>query len=97
MGSLFNFSTLITPRVMKFLFVAGVIVNALLTLGVISAGFNYGAGIGFVALVFSVPLFFIGVISSRVFCECILVMFMIRSELAHMRQNLTPASLNSNP
>jgi hypothetical protein len=96
MGSLFNFNTLITPRVMKLLFVVGVVVTGLLSLAIIKAGFSFGAGMGFLALFLAAAFFFVGVITSRVSCECILVMFMIRSELAHLRQNLTPGSLNSN-
>lgn len=97
MGSLFNFNTLITPRVMKLLFVVGVVFTGLLSLAIVKTGFSFGAAAGFLGLFVAAAFFFVGVITSRVSCECILVMFMIRSELAHMRQSLTSASLNSNP
>ena len=102
MGALFNFNTLITPRVMKLLFFVGVIVSGLGSLGVIGAGLTYARMLGgggmsslFVVIV-AIVMFFVGVIASRVSCECILVMFMIRSELAHMRQTLAPAASPSN-
>lgn len=102
MGSLFNFNTLITPRVMKLLFAVGVVVSALVSLGLVSAGLSYahyfGSGIGgLFIIVLAIVLFFIGVITSRVSCECILVMFMIRSELAHMRQTLASAPAAPHP
>jgi len=101
MGALFNFNTLITPRVMKLLFAAGVVVSALMALGLISAGLELahsfgGALLSLLVVIFAIAAFFIGVIASRVSCECILVMFMIRSELAHMRQNFASAAAPSN-
>lgn len=102
MGALFNFNTLITPRVMKLLFAVGVIVSAILSLVLISAGLSFAHSFGggllsLVIVVLAVAGFFIGVIASRVSCECILVMFMIRSELAHMRQTLAPAPAAPHP
>lgn len=101
MGSLFNFNTLITPRVMKLLFAVGVVFSGLMALGLISAGLSFAHSFGgsimsLFVIIFAIAAFFVGVIASRVSCECILVMFMIRSELAHMRQNLAPASPPSN-
>ncbi|GEM_PF-3824854 len=101
MGALFNFNTLITPRVMKLLFAVGVVVSALTALALVKAGLSFadsfgGAFLSLLTIIFAIATFFIGVIASRVSCECILVMFMIRSELAHLRQNLTAAPVNSN-
>ena len=101
MGALFNFNTLITPRVMKLLFAVGVVASGLTALALASAGLSFansfgGAFLSLLIIIFAIATFFIGVIASRVSCECILVMFMIRSELAHLRQNFTAAPVNSN-
>jgi hypothetical protein len=101
MGALFNFNTLITPRVMKLLFAVGVVASGLTALVLASAGLSFahsfgGAFLSLLTIIFAIATFFIGVIASRVSCECILVMFMIRSELAHLRQNFTAAPVNSN-
>ena len=101
MGALFNFNTLITPRVMKLLFAVGVVISGLASLGLIGAGLEFahsfgGALLSLLVILFAVAAFFVGVIASRVSCECILVMFMIRSELAHLRQNISAAPVTSN-
>jgi len=102
MGSLFNFNTLITPRVMKLLFFFCVLLNGLISLGLLGSGLSMahsfgGAVLSLAVIIGAIVWFFIGVIVSRVSCECILVMFMIRSELAHLRQNLTLDALQVAP
>jgi hypothetical protein len=96
MGSLFNFNSLITPRVMRLLFGVGVLISGLVSLGIIGAGLamarTFGSALlSLLVIVLALVGFCIGVIASRVSCECILVMFMIRSELAHIRQTMATA------
>lgn len=90
LSRLFKFDTLITPSILKFCFYFGVVVFALLSLGVIGSGlkimdYSFIAGIGYI--LGGIILFFAGVVFSRVSTEMVLVLFMVRDELAWQRES----------
>jgi len=94
---LFKFDSLITPTIIKFLFYIGVvgsIIGALVTIvsGIGLMQYEAMAGLGYI--VAGVVLILVGIIVSRVLTEMILVLFMIRDELAWQRQQSqgTPAA-----
>ena len=95
---LFNFDSLITPSIAKFLFYLGVAASVLGAFGVIGTGFSFMhyqtmLGLGYIVAGLIIILF--GIVASRVATEMILVVFMIRDELAWQRQHTqdSPANL----
>jgi hypothetical protein len=79
LGSIFDFSftEFITIRIIKFLFILGIIFAAIGTLVLIVTGFSNGIGAGILSLVLSPLIFLIYVLLARVWCEMILVVFRI--------------------
>ena len=86
---LFKFDSLITPSIIKVLFyigVAGSVLGALVTIvsGIEIMSYQPMLGLGYI--VGGLLLILLGIVGSRVFTEMILVLFMIRDELAWQRQ-----------
>lgn len=78
-GSLFDvsFSSFVTSKLIKVVYVLWMILSALLTIGVIVAGFGRSTGLGILALVLSPVAFFLCLILGRVYCELVIVLFRI--------------------
>jgi Domain of unknown function (DUF4282) len=73
----FSFTEMITPKVIKLIYVLLVAVSGLITLGIIIAGFSQGVAAGLLTLILS-PLFFLWfVFWSRVYLEFIIAYFHI--------------------
>jgi hypothetical protein len=79
LGSIFDlsFTEFITIRIIKFLFVLGIILAAIGTLLLIVTGFSNGIGVGILSLVLSPLIFLVYVLLARIWCEMIIVMFRI--------------------
>ena len=79
LGSIFDlsFTEFITIRIIKFLFILGIIFAAIGTLLLIVTGFSNGIGVGILSLVLSPLIFLVYVLLARVWCEMIIVMFRI--------------------
>jgi len=79
LGSIFDlsFTEFITIRIIKFLFILGIILAALGTLLLIVTGFSKGIGAGILSLVLSPLIFLIYVLLARIWCEMIIVIFRI--------------------
>lgn len=89
MMHLFKFDTLITPSIIKFMFYFGVVLSAIGALATIGSGLaimKYQPMAAFAYIIGGLIVALIGVIMSRVFSELVLVLFMIRDELAWQRQ-----------
>ena len=90
MMRLFKFDSLITPSIIKFVFYLGIAGSALGALSVIGSGLSlmrYQGALGFALILGGLALILVGIVVSRVTTEVILVLFMIRDELAWQRQN----------
>ena len=91
MSRLFSFDTLITPGIIRFLFYVGVVLSCLFGLVLITAGNNimgmFGQSMGGLSFIIGIIAAFVGILVSRVLAEMILVVFMIRDELAWQRQS----------
>jgi ABC-type uncharacterized transport system fused permease/ATPase subunit len=88
---LFKFDSLITPSILKFVFYTGVVLSVLGALSVIASGFKlmeYQFVLGLAYIVGGLILTLVGIVVSRVVTEMMLVIFMIRDELAWQRQNV---------
>jgi hypothetical protein len=89
LGSLFDysFSSFITSRIIKVLYVLTTIVVALWTLLLVLAAFNVSSGLGLVTLVIIGPLFFLfAMIYARVGLELLMVIFRIHEDVRELNQ-----------
>ena len=79
LGSIFDlsFTEFITIRIIKFLFILGIIFAAIGTLLLIVTGFSNGIGAGILSLVLSPLIFLVYVLLARIWCEMIIVIFRI--------------------
>ena len=79
LGSSFDlsFTEFITIRIIKFLFILGIIFAAIGTLLLIVTGFSNGIGAGILSLVLSPLIFLVYVLLARIWCEMIIVIFRI--------------------
>ena len=87
-GSLFDysFSSFITPRIIKILYVLATIVISLWTLFLIVAAFNVSDGAGGGMLLIGGPLFFLfSMIYARVFLELVIAFFRINGNVQEIR------------
>ncbi len=73
----FSFTEFVTPRIISFIFIAGVVLIGISTLGVIFSGFAADTAYGFVMLLLSPISFLLVVIMLRVYLELIIVLFKI--------------------
>jgi heme A synthase len=72
----FSFNQFVTIKMVKVLYLLSMLSAGVMALSLIIAGFNASVGLGIFALLIGAPLiFFLIVISSRVFLEMILVVF----------------------
>jgi hypothetical protein len=78
-ASLFDisFSSFVTSKLIKVVYVLWMVIAALLAIGVIVAGFGQSTGSGILALVLSPVAFFLYLILGRVYCELVIVLFRI--------------------
>jgi len=84
----FSFSTFITSRVIKILYILFVLGATLAALTMIIGGFARGAGTGLFTLLIGAPLvFLIWVIGARVSLEIIIVIFRIGEDLSEMKKH----------
>ena len=79
-----SFSEFVTTRVIKVLFIIGVVFAALGTLAVIVGGFSAGMGRGLVILILSPLLFLLYVLMARIWCEMVIVIFRIAENTSRM-------------
>ena len=87
-GSLFDysFSSFITPRIIKILYVLATILISLWTLFLIVAAFNVSEGTGGAMLLIGGPLFFLfSMIYARVFLELVIAFFRINGNVQEIR------------
>jgi len=94
-GSLFDysFSSFITSRIIKVLYVLTTIVAALWTLAIILIAFNASSTLGILALLIGGPIFFvITMIYARVGLELLMVIFRIHENVQEINQRAGGAS-----
>lgn len=92
MGELFNmdFTSFITVRLIKVLFILSIVVFGLIGLGMLISGFGmmaFSKGTGLMTIVLAPIVFFIGVIYSRMFLELAIVLFRIESNTAVLKKD----------
>lgn len=92
LGLLFDlsFTEFITTRIIKIIFVLGIIFSAIGALAVLFGAFSRGFGAGVLALIYSPILFLLWVLGSRIWCELIIVMFRIAENTSRMVKQNSP-------
>jgi hypothetical protein len=93
---LLKFDSLITPSIIKIIFYIGVVLSILGALTIVLSGLammRFSIIMGFGYIFGGLIAVLVGIVFSRVTAEMILVVFMIRDELAWQRQQRqgTPA------
>lgn len=84
----YSFSSFVTPRIIKVLYVLATIAISLWTLFLIVAAFNVSDGAGGVMLVIGGPLFFLfSMIYARVFLELVIAFFRINGNVQEIRDD----------
>ena len=78
-GLLFDwdFTSFITKKLVRLLYMVGVAAAGLMALSVIVSGFSLGAGSGLLALILSPILFLVAVAVMRIQLELVIVLFRI--------------------
>jgi hypothetical protein len=87
-GSLFDFSfsSFITPKIIKILFVIGLVLTAIFTLLIIIFAFISGIVSGVFALIFSPVIFLLYVLAVRIYLELLIVIFRIQDDIAKIAE-----------
>ena len=82
-----SFTSFVTTKLIKVLFVLLIVICALMALGIAASGFSRDTGAGVLSLVIVAPIvFFLGVIYSRVLLEIIIVIFRMAEHLAEIAE-----------
>ena len=87
LASLFDmsFTSFVTTKLIKVLYVLGILGAGLMALSIATSGFARGAGTGLLALIIVAPIvFFLCVIYSRVILELIIVVFRVAEHVAEI-------------
>ncbi len=80
----FSFSDFITIKLIKILYILGIIFSGIAAIMVIVNGFNISAGAGIIFLILSPLFFLLYVILVRVWLEIIIVIFRIAENTKQM-------------
>jgi hypothetical protein len=81
----FSFTTLITSKVIKFLYGLSMVGAGLGALGFIIGGFSHSVALGVVMLIIGAPLYFLlVVIYARVFLEIMMAVFQMADHVAEI-------------
>lgn len=85
-GMLFDlsFTEFVTTRIIKFLFIIGVVFAAIGTIAFIVGGFSAGVGKGVLFLILSPIIFILWVLLARIWCEIIIVVFRIAENTSRL-------------
>ena len=82
----FSFSDFITLKLIKILYILGIIFSGIATIMWIVSGFNISAGAGIIFLILSPLIFLLYVILIRVCLEIIIVIFKISENTKQMAE-----------
>ncbi len=77
-----SFSSFITARVVKVLYVLAMILSGLMGLGIMIAGFSNGFFAGIGGMIFGALIFLMYVLAARVTLELVMLIFRIHEDVA---------------
>ncbi|MCB1069169.1 MAG: DUF4282 domain-containing protein [Verrucomicrobia bacterium] len=92
LGALFDlsFSEFVTTRVIKVLFIIGIVFAGFGALTLLVSGFSSGFGKGLLMLILSPLVFLLYVLGARIWCEIIIVVFRIAENTARIANTPRP-------
>jgi len=79
-----SFREFLTTRIIKILFVIGIVFSALGAFVLIVSAFASSLGAGIVALIFAPIIFLLYVVFARIYCELLIVAFRIAENTGEM-------------
>lgn len=83
-----SFTDFVTLKIVKFIFIIGLVFIGLTTIAIILAGFQRGTNTGLLMLILS-PIFFIFmVLIHRIYCELLIVIFKIAEYLKEIKTKI---------
>lgn len=99
LGALFDlsFSEFVTTRVIKMLFIIGIVFAALGAFTLLVSGFSSGFGKGLLMLILSPLVFLLYVLAARIWCEIIIVVFRIAENTARIANASQPPAKSERP
>jgi hypothetical protein len=89
-----NFRRMLTPELIKIVYVVGLGLTVIMSLVLIGASFIAGGALGAAYFFGGVILLITGFLWLRLFCESIIVVFKILDELVAINQKLAPTEPN---
>jgi hypothetical protein len=82
---------MITPDIIRFVFIIGLIVNGIVAIGILVSSTIRVGVIGFCSgILLSAIVFLISCILWRIYCELIIVLFSINDRLGTIKDSLAP-------
>ena len=85
-----SFTEFVTTRLIKVIFVIGIIGAGLLTLVLLAGGFRAGFGKGVLMLILSPVIFLLYTLLVRVWCEMIIAIFRVAENTGRLVELQTP-------
>jgi len=79
-----SFTEFVTTRIIKIIFIIGIVLAAILAFALIIGGFSAGTGRGILFLILSPLVFLFYVLLARIWCEVIIVLFRIAENTSRM-------------
>ena len=94
----YSFSSFVTPKIIKILYVLATIVISLWTLALVLAAFNASSAAGLLVLIIVAPLFFlVSMIYARVLLEIVIVFFRINGNVQEIRDGRSGGAVDPIP
>lgn len=85
----FSFSSFIVPKLIRLMYVVGLIFGGIYSLSMIGLGFASSTFVGFLALIFTPIIFLVMAVLTRSYCELILVQFSLLQNVERIAEHLT--------
>lgn len=85
----FSFGSFIVPKLIRLMYIVGLIFGGLYSLSLIGIGFASSTAVGFLALIFTPVIFLVMAILTRSYCELILVQFSLLQNVERIAEHVT--------
>ena len=72
-----SFKEFVTTKIVTFLFILAIVLAGIVAIGILISGLSKGGGMAFASLIIAPIVFFLNVLSSRIWLELVIVMFRI--------------------
>ncbi|MEJ5227684.1 DUF4282 domain-containing protein [Thermodesulfovibrio sp.] len=83
-----SFTDFITLKIVKFIFIIGLVIIGLATIAIVFSSFQGGTTSGLLMLILSPVFFFFMVLIHRIYCEILIVIFKVADYLREIKNKL---------